>query len=823
MAINPQKLLSPSKLSTPTGNPSVVSNTNGIFTVKKTLISIDKLLKNHLLQEKKETTKKKSNDQTKSRQEKETKLEAPKESKGIGISKLKSLMPRTGILDAAQRFVTFTFAGWVFTQFMNNLPKLTGIISKIGPVVGGIEKVIGGIFEGIVGFIDAGYKANDQIRELIKDVGGENVKKTYDDFTKNFNYITNAILTFGLSTLVQPKPTPTKSNGGIVTGYAKGGSVTRGGQVVGGAITRTFTPQQNVVKKQNLKPQQSTPGKDVGGKKQIQKLYPDPSDIFSVTDWMNATDAAGDPLTGTFKDYQSQTKKNKPNPYKALTDTSKILKKGGETGILMAAGVDLAMGQNMDNNFMNSLSADFLLKSKVNEVIQNIKKELSKKVMGGENEPTPSPDGSPGGTAGGKYGGYSPPSGLQKEIYDYLVNVKKLSDVQALGLMANINRESSFIPSQMSGDDGGSGGLFQWKIPRSNAMAKAVPDWKTNWKGQIDYALREPGEPGPQYISNRFSSSQEAADWWMEKWERPTDKIGASKIHQQYLSSVPTAPNGTAKFREGESTSSMIVKGGKIKGGAIVTQRNDPDNEQTGSDISLGNLGANIQNPFQSLKITGVGIQGGGSGKSGHGFGKYVTGETIINGKRYEILLGHLNKSLVKRGDILEYGDVIGLQGISGHATGPHVTTHVNTLNGGDPRGVLSSIENVWTSGGMIETKSMGDPTSKKQPPKQEPGQPQIRTGSKLGEELERLQQGKPPKTSSSGGGGDIIAPPNKNNFSSLSSYPSYSSEGGRTVVAVQPFIIEKPVPIPAGENKTIMFPVLVGVNNSNMASLSRG
>jgi hypothetical protein len=107
---------------------------------------------------------------------------------------------------------------------MNNLPKLTGIISKIGPVVGGIEKVIGGIFEGIVGFIDAGYKANDQIRELIKDVGGENAKKTYDDFTKNFNYITNAILTFGLSTLVQPKPTPTKSNGGIVTGYAKGGS-----------------------------------------------------------------------------------------------------------------------------------------------------------------------------------------------------------------------------------------------------------------------------------------------------------------------------------------------------------------------------------------------------------------------------------------------------------------------------------------------------------------------------------------------------------------------------------------------------------------------
>jgi len=184
---------------------------------------------------------------------------------------------------------------------------------------------------------------------------------------------------------------------------ANGGPVTRGGVSINRPIGRTSATQQRKRKRKKLIAQPSKPGKDVGGEKKISKLYPNPDDRLSVTDWINATDANGDPLAGNAQGYQKEQEKNigkKPNPYKALTNTSKTLKKGGEAGILMAAGVDLAMGQNMDNNFMGSFSKDTLLKSKVNEVIQNIKKELSKKVMGGGKE-TPSPDASPdsgGGT-----------------------------------------------------------------------------------------------------------------------------------------------------------------------------------------------------------------------------------------------------------------------------------------------------------------------------------------------------------------------------------------------------------------------------------------
>jgi hypothetical protein len=69
--------------------------------------------------------------------------------------------------------------------------------------------------------------------------------------------------------------------------------------------------------------------------------------------------------------------------------------------------------------------------------------------------------------------------------------------------------------------------------------------------------------------------------------------------------------------------------------------------------------------------------------------------------------------------------------------------------------------------------------------------------------------------------GGGLVGPQSRRNYSSLSMYPSYDSGGGM-MIAVQPIIVEKPIPVPTGGNKTIMFPVPVSVNNSNMASLSR-
>ena len=81
-----------------------------------------------------------------------------------------------------------------------------------------------------------------------------------------------------------------------------------------------------------------------------------------------------------------------------------------------------------------------------------------------------------------------------KQMYQYIVQ-KGYTPAQAKGIVANIQRESGFRTNAV-GDGGTSHGLFQWHAGRSSKMKSAVPEWSSNWKGQIDCALKE--HVGPQ-------------------------------------------------------------------------------------------------------------------------------------------------------------------------------------------------------------------------------------------------------------------------------------------------------------------------------------
>ena len=146
------------------------------------------------------------------------------------------------------------------------------------------------------------------------------------------------------------------------------------------------------------------------------------------------------------------------------------------------------------------------------------------------------------------------------------------------------------------------------------------------------------------------------------------------------------------------------------RGGGSTDWRRDPDRQQSGYDITLpGGVGGNIPAP-SDIKITGRGFQGSGSGRTGRGFGNWVTGEFIgPDGKRYELLLGHLEKVYVNPGDKLNKGEIIGTQGITGRSTGAHVSTHVNALQGGDPWGVLADqVIKPWQRGWSGGTATAG-------------------------------------------------------------------------------------------------------------------
>ena len=110
------------------------------------------------------------------------------------------------------------------------------------------------------------------------------------------------------------------------------------------------------------------------------------------------------------------------------------------------------------------------------------------------------------------------PNPTPRQAYDYM-RALGVSDIHAKGILANIEGESGFQTGEDRGDGGMSAGLFQMYDTRKRAMIQAVPDWKTNWRGQIQFALQD--DVAPEYLQMDFNSPEEAADWFMENFERP--------------------------------------------------------------------------------------------------------------------------------------------------------------------------------------------------------------------------------------------------------------------------------------------------------------
>jgi len=149
-----------------------------------------------------------------------------------------------------------------------------------------------------------------------------------------------------------------------------------------------------------------------------------------------------------------------------------------------------------------------------------------------------------GTTSSGSGGGATTGSGSEvasapvsaQKMYSFMTQDLGLSHTHSVGLLANIRRESNF-QTNVWGDNGTSNGLFQWHKGRLSRMQAAVPDWQTNWQGQIRYALEEQGEPGQQYLSTNFQNEGEAAAFWTRRWERPADPDGGIAFQNNWISS----------------------------------------------------------------------------------------------------------------------------------------------------------------------------------------------------------------------------------------------------------------------------------------------
>jgi hypothetical protein len=152
----------------------------GIESIKINVIKIENILKGSLALDKKQLDDKKKATSKKRKEDIETKLET-KPSAENGKVKMPSA-PRMGILDFIKNFIGNVLLGYFAVRLIKHLPKIMPIVKFLGNATDFIINTGGELLNGLVTFIDIGYKAYDATRGFIKNLGGENFAKGFDKF-----------------------------------------------------------------------------------------------------------------------------------------------------------------------------------------------------------------------------------------------------------------------------------------------------------------------------------------------------------------------------------------------------------------------------------------------------------------------------------------------------------------------------------------------------------------------------------------------------------------------------------------------------------------
>jgi hypothetical protein len=167
------------------GGPSNIvlskKSIKGIEGIKINVIKIEDILKGSLALDKKQLDDKKKATSRKRKDDIETKLETKPNAESGGKVKLPAA-PRMGILDWIKNFIGNILLGYFAVRLIKHLPKIMPILKFLGNAADFIIDIGGKLLNGLVTFIDIGYKAYDATRGFIKNLGGENFAKGFDKF-----------------------------------------------------------------------------------------------------------------------------------------------------------------------------------------------------------------------------------------------------------------------------------------------------------------------------------------------------------------------------------------------------------------------------------------------------------------------------------------------------------------------------------------------------------------------------------------------------------------------------------------------------------------
>lgn len=178
-------------------SPKLLEDT--LTKIEKKVIKIDKLLKDSLLLSKKENERKRVGKEKESFEGKEKELEKKKPKATKGAVQLPT-SPKMSFLDRIKNFIIQTVLGFITVRLIEHLPKLLSLLPTIIKVTDFITDLGGKLLDGLVTFVDWGYKAIDGTRQFAKQLGGEGLAKNFDKFAGAIDNVLEIAIITALAT-----------------------------------------------------------------------------------------------------------------------------------------------------------------------------------------------------------------------------------------------------------------------------------------------------------------------------------------------------------------------------------------------------------------------------------------------------------------------------------------------------------------------------------------------------------------------------------------------------------------------------------------------
>ena len=617
--------------------------------------------------------------------------------------------------------------------------------------------------------------------------------------------------------------------GDKLKGKAKGGQVTRGGRKVGGAVKRTIRKVRS--KPPRTAPQKSIPGKDIGGKEQIKKLFP----------------TTNDP--------------RQKNPLGVLESTSNEYKKIPLIGELMGSAIDSNMGQRLDNRVFKKFATGlgYLIQSEIDSEttasISNIQRQIVGLAGGGMIPRTISTDESVGMKIGERiaktlqtmvnskvsntlqairqqlnkqdiYGG-SPDGGIpsgevpaaeisedqRKASGDLIKYFEKLyGQNAAIGIVANLLRESGLRTK--TPDNSRFEGMAQWsrndRWPKLVAWAQSKGKDPYSRSTQAEWIAIELKQLGIDSRLKKAESADAAASIFYNEFERAA--YSKPILGNRYNPDNPHERKNrgfVASLMGGSSSAPpAMVTGGRTPSSVVPTSGQGWRWGRMHKGIDLnGGDGAPISSAQDAKVIF--------AGDAGDDYGNSVV-LRYSNGA--ETRFAHLKSMNVRTGQSIKAGQLIGRQGYTGRVvpSGPdgshlHFEYYPNggamTYKGyGNAASVMDSY---FRYGGNVKPKPLQKPedTAGVKPEKSTSGQtkpdtrapslPPATVRTKLTrQKWDPSQSGLRQNPKTGAWEKASLAPQSKKDIASgVTQQASYEIAGGSTF-AVQRIIIEKQVPV---------------------------